>query len=98
MAIFPNPRADRNAKVPVGDHERALAEIRTWPYYAPTPLARLDGLARELGVGAIHYKDEAHRFGLRSFKAVGGAYAVLRVIQQHVAASSADLRLVPTQT
>ena len=77
----------------VGDHKRALAEIRTWPHYAPTPLIRLDGLARELGVSAIHYKDEAHRFGLRSFKALGGAYAVLRVIQQRVAASSADLRL-----
>lgn len=79
--------------MPLGDHERALAEIRTWPHYAPTPLIRLDGLARELGVGAIHYKDEAHRFGLRSFKALGGAYAVLRVIQGRVAASSADLRL-----
>jgi diaminopropionate ammonia-lyase len=93
VSIFPNPRADRNAKAPIGDHARALAEIRTWPYYALTPLIRLDGLARGLGVGSIHYKDEAHRFGLRSFKALGGAYAVLRVIQQHVAASSADLRL-----
>ena len=92
MSIFPNPRADRNAKLQFGDHERALAEIRTWPYYAPTPLIRLDGLARELGVGAILYKDEAHRFGLRSFKALGGAYAVLRVIQQRVAEHTGEIR------
>lgn len=98
MVIFQNPRADREAKFRLGDHERALAEIRTWPNYAPTPLIRLDGLARELGLATILYKDEAHRFGLRSFKALGGAYAVLRVIQQRVAEqtgespSSVDLR------
>ncbi len=99
MAIFPNPRADRNAKLRLGDSARAIAEIRTWRHYAPTPLMRLGGLGRELGLRAIFYKDEAHRFGLRSFKALGGAYAVLRVIQQRVALEtgaipdSADLRL-----
>ena len=97
--IFPNPQADRAADLRLGDHARAAAEIHTWPYYAPTPLLSLEGLARELGIAAIFYKDEAHRFGLRSFKALGGAYAVLRVIQQHVARAtgstpaSADLRM-----
>lgn len=47
--------------------------------YAPTPLHALPGLARALGVGAIHVKDEAHRLGLGSFKALGGAYAVIRL-------------------
>ncbi len=31
-------------------------------------------------VAEIHYKDERPRFGLKSFKALGGAYAVARVI------------------
>jgi diaminopropionate ammonia-lyase len=60
---------------------RASAEIKAWPGYQPTPLRRLDGLAAQLGVGRIYYKDEGGRFGLGAFKAVGGAYAVLRHLQ-----------------
>lgn len=44
--------------------------------HAPTPLHKLEALAGELGVGAIHVKDEGFRLGLGSFKALGGAYAV----------------------
>jgi diaminopropionate ammonia-lyase len=42
-----------------------------------TPLVSLARLAQRIGVGAIHIKDEGHRLGLGSFKALGGAYAVL---------------------
>src|SRR5262245_48471279 len=48
--------------------------------HAPTPLVMLPGLARQLGVGSIHIKDEGHRLGLGSFKALGGAYAVVRLV------------------
>lgn len=44
-----------------------------------TPLFALPGLAAELGVDTIHIKDEGHRLGLGSFKALGGAYAVIRL-------------------
>lgn len=37
-------------------------------------------LAREIGVGSIHLKDEGHRLGLGSFKALGGSYAVIRLV------------------
>jgi len=66
----------------------ARAEIATWPGYAPTPLRDLTGLAKQLGLGTVHYKDEALRFGLKSFKALGGAYAVLRQLQRQVAAAT----------
>ncbi len=56
----------------------ARAEISAWPGYAPTPLRALAGLAKSLGLGAVSYKDEGRRFDLGSFKALGGAYAVLR--------------------
>ncbi|MCB1741844.1 MAG: diaminopropionate ammonia-lyase [Gammaproteobacteria bacterium] len=62
------------------DASRAYAEIRAWQGYARTPLTRLSGLGHALGLGAIHYKDEGGRFGLGSFKALGGAYAVLRLL------------------
>src|SRR5262245_17570065 len=62
----------------------AMAEIASWPGYAPTPLVNLGGLAKSLDVGQIHYKDESRRFGLMSFKALGGAYAVLRAVGSHL--------------
>jgi diaminopropionate ammonia-lyase len=45
-----------------------------------TPLRALPALARELGVNAIHVKDEGFRLGLGSFKALGGSYAVIRLV------------------
>ncbi|HEY0294873.1 MAG TPA: diaminopropionate ammonia-lyase [Bordetella sp.] len=57
---------------------RAQAAVTQWPGYAPTALRALPALARNAGVAAIHYKDEGGRFGLGSFKALGGAYAVGR--------------------
>lgn len=58
--------------------------IRRWPAYAPTPLRSLDDLASETGVGAIHYKDESSRFGLGSFKALGGAFAVSTLLADFI--------------
>lgn len=59
----------------------AHAEITSWDGYAPTPLVSLADIAREAGVARIDYKDESGRFGLGSFKALGGAYAVLRQVR-----------------
>jgi len=64
----------------------AEEEISRWPGYAATPLHRLPGLAAKLGVAALHYKDECGRFGLKSFKALGGAYAVFRLLRKTVEA------------
>lgn len=65
-------------------HAEAMQEISEWPGYAPTPLVDLPGLATAAGVAAIHYKHEAGRFGLGSFKALGGAYAVLRLLKKEI--------------
>jgi diaminopropionate ammonia-lyase len=78
----------------------AVAEIKTWPGYAPTPLHSLDALAKRVGVRKIYYKDESRRFGrsLGSFKALGAPYAVQRLLADHVEQktgrrpSSAELR------
>ena len=65
--------------------DQAEAEITQWDGYAPTPLHQLPALASRIGVAEIHYKDEGPRFGLGSFKALGGAYAALRVLQREIA-------------
>jgi diaminopropionate ammonia-lyase len=45
-----------------------------------TPLQALPALAQKLGLGAIYIKDEGLRLGLGSFKALGGSYAVIRLV------------------
>lgn len=67
--------------LPEGGYRRARAEIASWPGYAPTPLHRL----AMPGVAGVWWKDESARFGLRSFKALGGAYAVQKLLAQELA-------------
>ena len=56
------------------------AFFQSFPQYAVTPLARLDGLAGRLGLGGLFVKDESWRFGLNAFKVLGGAFAMARYI------------------
>ncbi len=67
------------------ERDRAAAAIAAWSGYAPTPLVPLAGVAHAIGVEAVWYKDEADRFGLGSFKALGGAYAVYNRLARAVA-------------
>ncbi|MEC8089745.1 MAG: diaminopropionate ammonia-lyase, partial [Pseudomonadota bacterium] len=53
-----------------------------WTGYAPTPLHDLPEIAEMIGVARVVYKDESVRFGLGSFKALGGAYAVAALVGQ----------------
>ncbi len=93
---FPGDAAAR--VVPAAAFERAAAEITQWEGYAPTPLAELDALAGGLHVAKVLYKHEGPRFGLGSFKALGGAYAAIRVLQRELSralgrhVSLADIR------
>ena len=57
----------------------AYSSISKWEGYAPTPLISLNKLSKELDLNKIYYKDENKRFDLKSFKALGGAYAVEKV-------------------
>lgn len=72
--------AARAAILNAGALQQARNTITQWADYAPTPLVGLRALADALGVASLHYKDEGGRFGLGSFKALGGAYAVARLL------------------
>jgi diaminopropionate ammonia-lyase len=80
------------------DFAASFAEITAWNGYAPTPLYALTDLAKSLNLGDILYKDEGPRFGLGSFKALGGSYAGLRILQRELtkrlgeAVTLADIR------
>jgi len=68
--------------ISVAKASEAIADIKTWPAYSVTPLHSLTAMAKDAGLGAIWYKDESQRFGLKSFKALGGAYAVACQLQK----------------
>jgi len=61
------------------DIDDAYNVISKWEGYSPTPLISLNKLSKELNLKNIFYKDENKRFDLKSFKALGGAYAVEKV-------------------
>ena len=57
----------------------AYLTISKWDGYSQTPLLQLNKLSKELNLNKIYYKDESKRFNLKSFKALGGAYAVEKI-------------------
>jgi len=61
------------------DIDEAYSSISNWENYSPTPLIELNKLSKELNLNKIFYKDESKRFNLKSFKALGGAYAVEKI-------------------
>ena len=62
----------------------ARATIAGWEGYQPTRLYSLNRFAVDLGLKAVCYKDESSRFELASFKSLGGAYAVQKVLQRKI--------------
>lgn len=87
-AFLANPALDRRraygaaeqAILSLAKAAQAHHAIAAWDGYRPTPMMSLANLALETGVAEVLYKHEAHRFALKSFKALGGAYAVERLV------------------
>ena len=73
-------------RVPNQFSEKITEQVRDFhrqlPGYRPTELCALPALAAAWGLGGIYVKDESSRFGLQAFKALGGSYAVARLICQ----------------
>ena len=96
--LIKNPQADHDAVY--GERQsdvlslkgltRAKSVISQWPGYAPTPLVNLRGIAKAANVARLHYKDEAYRFGLKSFKPLGGAYAVACLLMKVISAQTTN--------
>jgi diaminopropionate ammonia-lyase len=84
FALLINPRhgIPGVTVLPAGGFRRAKAVITGWPGYEPTPLLTLPNIA---DVAVVRIKDEGGRFGLGSFKALGGAYAVAKLLTSELA-------------
>ena len=74
------------------DIDEAYKTISSWNNYSPTPLISLNKLNEKLKLNKIFYKDESKRFHLKSFKALGGAYAVEKIIKGN------DKKVISTAT
>ena len=90
FSLYRNVRAAARGSYPFADVLSAAEarcaheEIRRWPRYAPTPLLNLQETAARAAVRRVFYKNEASRFGLGSFKALGGAYAVAQLLRSRL--------------
>jgi len=90
LTFFSNSRADQTNLYPeklksiasLENTDEAIDEISQWPGYEVTPLHNLSSLSANLNVDKIWYKDESKRFHLKSFKALGGSFAVARQLQK----------------
>ena len=82
----PAARSDSDTEPVILVERRAAARtaITGFEGYRPTPLHRLDCLASKLGIQTLWLKDDSGRFGLGSFKALGGAYAVVHLLRERL--------------
>ena len=81
---LPKTRDEQLPIMALEEVARARAFHRSFPQYAVTPLAALEGMAGSLGLGGLYVKDESYRFGLNAFKVLGGSFAIARYIAQQM--------------
>ncbi len=79
----------------VEEAEKTLEFHRGLKGYRETPLCKLDGMAKELGIAGFYVKDESYRFGLNAFKGLGGSYALARVIAEKTGKSLDQVSEIP---
>ena len=83
-AVNRMPKTD-DAQLPIMGLEqvgKARSFHQSFPQYSETPLARLEGMAKELGLKGLFVKDESYRFGLNAFKVLGGSFAMANYIAE----------------
>lgn len=88
--VYHNAAARHWAHTP-SDSSNGPVDVETFhkqlPGYSPTRLVSLDSVARELGVKAVHVKDESDRFGLPSFKILGASWGTFQAVVQRLGRS-----------
>lgn len=70
---------------------KAMDFHRSFAGYRPTPLRKLDGLSKALGLSEFYVKDESYRFGLNAFKVLGGSYAIGRYLADRLGMDISEL-------
>ena len=71
--------------------EKVINFHRSFPQYEVTPLAKLDNLAKYLGIKKFAVKDESYRFGLNAFKVLGASYSMGRYLAKRLGRDISEL-------
>lgn len=83
---------DKNLPVMALDEiKKARTFHESFPQYSRTPLAKLDNMAKYLGLGEVYVKDESYRFGLNAFKVLGGSFAIAKYIAKQTGKDVSEL-------
>ena len=64
------------------ENSKSIFYHRTIENYKESPLHRLFALSNYLKIANLYVKDESNRFGLDSFKVLGGSYAVSQILKK----------------
>ena len=67
---------------------------KTIPFYKETPLISLRELSTYWGISNIFVKDESFRFGLNSFKLLGGSYAIGKLLSSKLKIDCLDFNKI----
>lgn len=59
--------------------------------YKPTPLNKLESLSEKFGIEGLYVKDESCRLGLKSFKVLGGFYAISKYLAEKLGIDMNDM-------
>ena len=71
--------------------QKVLQYHESFPEYKVTPLFLLNEFAKKYGIRSVVIKDESYRFGIGSFKVLGGSYAIGNYIAQKLHKSIHDM-------
>lgn len=82
--------------VEIGPSDEVFSYLGECPRSSATPLVELPALAQIMGLGKIYIKCESERLGLGSFKALGGAFAVAKILRKN-AETSLGKSILPSQ-
>lgn len=78
------------------DASLVISLLKHCPAHDQTPLVTCPDLARELGIGSLHIKDERRRMGLGSFKALGAAFSIAKAAYTRLGDAVADPTVAKT--
>ena len=100
MTVFDSDKREGayDQKFSVEEAEKALSFHSGLEGYEATPLRKLDALSRFLGISGLYVKDESYRFGLNAFKALGGSYALARVMAEKTGKGLEEITQTPAGT
>lgn len=75
-----NVEKDQFRSFSIEEAKRIYKYHKTIPEYNETPFVLLNNLSKYYGISNMFVKDESFRFGLNSFKALGGSYAIGKIL------------------